>query len=330
MGQTPVPVPGRVSVMIPAYNQESFIEETIASVRAQAYPDLEIVVADDGSTDRTAEVIRRVAADDRRIVPIFAEQNGGQSVNTNRGLDRCTGEYVALLGGDDIMLPGKITLQVDFMRAHPDCGICTHDMDVFDSRTGASLYRLYERFAPKNGGVASLFTTNWLFGREVKAIPSSSMYRAACIGARRYDVRLRIVNEWLFEIDCLMESRLTWRTMPGTLGRYRVHDRQMSRSAEATDRGFEEALMVLAIAAVRYPEIARLIRDKREHVVFRHLIFGWLARAKQSAYDRQFRIEAGTARWLYMRAARLAVHSTWLVDAVRPARRFVHRLVDRA
>jgi glycosyltransferase involved in cell wall biosynthesis len=251
-------------------------------------------------------------------------------VNTNRGLDCCTGEFIALLGGDDIMLPGKIQRQVEFMRAHPECGVSTHDVEIFDTRTGATMYRLNDRFARKDGGPEVLFTTNWLFGREVKAIPSSSMYRASCIGPRRYDLRLRIVNEWLYEIDCLMASGLRWCSLPDVLVRYRVHDRQMSKSAEANELGFEEAMMVLAIAGVRYPVLARLIKRKREFIMFRHLVFEWFAEEKRSAYARQFRVEAGLLKWMYMRVARLVVHSGWLLAVSRPARRIVQRLVDRA
>ncbi len=323
-------VTGRVSVMIPAYNQEAFIADTVESVLVQSYRDIEIVVTDDGSQDTTPDMLRRLARQDARIVPMFAEKNGGQSVNTNRGLDRCSGEYIALLGGDDLMFPDKVAQQVDFMRAHPDCGVCTHDMEVFDTATGETLYRLNDRFARKDGGPEALFTTNWLFGREVKAIPSSSMYRAACIGPRRYDERLRIVNEWLHEIDCLMASGLKWRSLPDVLGRYRVHDRQMSRSAEANERGFEEAMMVLAIAGVRYPELAPLLKNKRDFIVFRHLVFDWLAVEKRPAYERQVRIEAGVWKTQYMRVARLMVRQSWLLDVSRPARRFVRWLSDRA
>jgi glycosyltransferase involved in cell wall biosynthesis len=323
-------IPGRVSVMIPAYNQEAFIEETLASVLSQSYPDLEVVVVDDGSRDETPNIIRRLAAHDRRIVAIYSDVNEGHSVNTNRGFDHCTGEFIALLGGDDVMLPGKIERQVDFMQAHPECGVSTHDVEVFDSRTGATLYRLNDRFARKDGGVEVLFTTNWLFGREVKAIPSSSMYRASCIGPRRYDLRLRIINEWLHEIDCLTASGLRWCSMPDVLVRYRVHDRQMSRSAEAGERGFEESMMVLAIAGVRYPELSGLIKNKREYIVFRHLVFGWLTEEKWSACARRFRAEAGLVKWLYMRAARLVIRSGWLIEASRPARRLVQWLFQKA
>jgi len=323
-------VAGRVSVLIPTYNHEAFIGDAITSALAQTYTDTQIVVADDGSLDGTPDIIRRLASGDSRIVPVLADTNGGISVNVNRALERCSGEYIALLGGDDLMLPEKLERQVAFLKDHPECGICTHDMDIFDSRTGNTLYRLHDRFARKDGGPEVMFTTNWFFGREIKSIPSSHILRASIVGGHRYDERLRIWNEWLHEIDCVTTSGLGWATLPEVLGRYRVHDRQTSRSAEAYNQGLEEIRVVLAIAAVRYPQLARLIKKKREFILFRHLVFDWFAEEKRSAYDRQFRVEAGHLKWLYMRVARAGVRHRWLVDAGRPAREFVRWLLHKA
>ena len=315
-----------VSVLVTTYQHAAFIDETLASVVGQDYSNLEIVVADDGSTDGAQDRIRHWAVSDRRVVPVLAATNSGLSANWNRGLEQCNGEFIAFVSGDDQMLPGRIAKQIDFMLANPACGICTHDVEIFDSTTGRTLYRLHDRFDPKSGGVETLFTTSWLFGRDVKAIPSSYMFRAAAIANHRYDPRLKIMNEWLFEIDCLARSGLEWRTLPEVLGRYRTHENQLSRSHEAVNRGFEEMMMVLAIAAARYPELALLVKKMREFIVFRHLVFGWFANNERHHFDRQFHAEAGTLKWLYMRSARFIVGQRWLLDATRPARYVLRRL----
>src|SRR5437870_2295634 len=253
-------VPGRVSVVMPAFNHVRFVADAIESVLAQDYPDLEVIVADDGSTDGTAAIVRHIADADRRVIPVLSETNRGISANHNRAIDRCTGEFIALLASDDLMLPGKLTAQVDFLNAHRDCGVCTHDMEVFDSESGKTLYRLYERFEPKIGGPEVMFTTSWLFGRQIKSIPSSHMFRASAIGRFRYPEQLRIMNEWLFEIECLVTSGLRWDSLPQMLGRYRVHQDQTSTGREASLLGFEESMQVLATAGARYPALASLIK----------------------------------------------------------------------
>lgn len=323
-------VPGRVSVVMPAFNHARFVADALQSVLAQDYPDFEVIVADDGSADGTAAIVRQIAYADKRVVPVLSEDNRGISANHNRALDRCTGEFVALLASDDLMLPGKLAAQVDFLNAHPDCGVCTHDMEVFDSESDKTLYRLYERFEPKIGGPEVMFATTWLFGRPIKSIPSSHMFRASAIGRFRYPEQLRIMNEWLFEIDCLVTSGLRWDSLPQVLGRYRVHQHQTSTSREATALGFEESMQVLAIAGARYPALARLIKGKREFILFQHLVFGWCAAERRPAFETQFRVEAGALKWLYMRAARLVVRTRWLLNASRPARRLFRALAGKA
>jgi glycosyltransferase involved in cell wall biosynthesis len=315
-----------VSVLVTTYQHAAFIDEAIASIVGQDYQHIEIVVADDGSTDGAQDRIRRWAERDARVIPLLAPVNGGLSANWNRGLDRCRGEFIAFLSGDDQMLPGRLSTQVAFMIANPACGILTHDMEIFDSATGRTLYRLYDKFLPKNGGIETVFQTNWMFGKDVKAIPSSYMFRARAVGRHRYDRRLNIMNEWLFEIDCLARTEFEWRTIPEALGRYRTHDRQLSRSEEAVHGGVEETLVCLGIAESRYPELAPLIKSTREFVVFRHLVFGWFDEADRPRFDRQFRVEAGWIKWMYMRASRLVVGKRWLMEASRPARMAIRRL----
>lgn len=98
-----------VSVIIPAYNAEETILETIHSVQAQTYQDFEILVIDDGSKDRTVEIVKEV--DDPRI-KVFTYPNGGVSVARNRGIEKSTGEFLAFIDNDDLWTPDKLELQL--------------------------------------------------------------------------------------------------------------------------------------------------------------------------------------------------------------------------
>ena len=93
-----MPHPGPlVSVLVPAYQHAAFIDEALESIVGQNYPRLEIVVADDASTDGTQDRVQRWAERDERIVPLLASSNSGLSSTWNRGLARCAGEFVAVL-----------------------------------------------------------------------------------------------------------------------------------------------------------------------------------------------------------------------------------------
>jgi glycosyltransferase involved in cell wall biosynthesis len=106
-----------VSVIIPSYEHASFVGEAIESVLSQSWHDLELLVTDDASQDGTVDVIREFK-DVRLGFEVF-DRNRGASAAINAALRRAQGEFVCFLGSDDRFLPGKVELQVGFMRANP-------------------------------------------------------------------------------------------------------------------------------------------------------------------------------------------------------------------
>ena len=108
--------------MIPAFNCGRFIGDALDSVFAQNYPALEVFVIDDGSTDDTCDAVARYGGD----VTLVRQRNAGAAVARNEGIRRARGKYVALLDADDVWLPGKLRVQIDYLEGHPDVGMsCT-------------------------------------------------------------------------------------------------------------------------------------------------------------------------------------------------------------
>lgn len=105
-----------VSIVMPAHNAQRFIEQAIRSVMAQTMEDWELLVLDDGSGDDTCAVVERLMAQDPRILLIRNEQNLGAARTRNRGLERCCGEFVALLDSDDVWYPEKLERQITLLR----------------------------------------------------------------------------------------------------------------------------------------------------------------------------------------------------------------------
>jgi teichuronic acid biosynthesis glycosyltransferase TuaG len=105
------------SIIMAAYNSEAFIGETIASVQAQTLGDWELLVADDGSTDRTAAIVATAAAEDSRIQLIRLEHNAGVARARNEALAAAQGRFIAFLDSDDLWLPQKLEHQIAFMQA---------------------------------------------------------------------------------------------------------------------------------------------------------------------------------------------------------------------
>ncbi len=107
---------GLVSIIMPNYNGERFLEETIESVLAQTYPDWELLITDDCSTDGSVALIRRFAGKDSRIRLFVQEKNGGAAEARNRSLREAKGKWIAFLDSDDLWLPEKLERQISFME----------------------------------------------------------------------------------------------------------------------------------------------------------------------------------------------------------------------
>ena len=101
-----------VSVIMPSYNCERYIETAINSVISQTFTDWELIILDDGSTDSTLQIIERLADSDERIISAPNEKNMGVARTRNRGLDICRGKYIAFLDSDDVWRADKLKMQI--------------------------------------------------------------------------------------------------------------------------------------------------------------------------------------------------------------------------
>ena len=118
----------RVSVIIPTYNRPKWLLETIESVLGQTYPDIEIIVVNDGSTDNTEQILEPYMG---RIDYIY-KKNGGPGSAVNAGIMAATGDYISRVDDDDLLLPEKIELQVEMFEQEPSLGLVSSDHYVMD------------------------------------------------------------------------------------------------------------------------------------------------------------------------------------------------------
>jgi glycosyltransferase involved in cell wall biosynthesis len=106
----------KVSVIVSTYNGERYVKETIASLLAQTFVDLELIVSDDGSTDRTNAILRSFK--DKRLIVVESDQNRGIAESQNRAISLARGEYIALQDHDDLSLPDRLGHQLAFLEGH--------------------------------------------------------------------------------------------------------------------------------------------------------------------------------------------------------------------
>ena len=106
-----------------AYNSEAYVGEAVASVLAQTYQNWELIVVDDASTDRTAEIVEEFAEKDARIRLLRNERNLGPAASRNRSIATARGEFAAILDNDDIARPERIALSVAALRDRSELGL---------------------------------------------------------------------------------------------------------------------------------------------------------------------------------------------------------------
>lgn len=172
-----------VSVIVPAYNRASLLGEAIASVLAQSFADFEILIVDDGSTDDTERVVHEFV--DSRII-YLKQENKGRSCARNAALDISRGRFIAFLDSDDLYLPGKLAMQVEYLDSHPHIDMlytsayCIDSSgNVLDERYSASvsgrIYRSIAFFRPVTITLPTVMARRELFDKVGKF--DENMYR---------------------------------------------------------------------------------------------------------------------------------------------------------
>jgi len=252
-----------VSVCFIAYNHVQFVGAALKSVIEQDYPNLEVVIADDGSTDGTGDIVQSFVANHSEqlvlLPPRYNQGIAGIVSNYNRALMKCRGKYIAFLEGDDVFLLGKIAKQVQRLEADERRVLCGNDVEVFDSMTDKRLYLMSEVARMRRGRGADLVVRH-----NVPFTTVSMMIRATAIPKHGFDDRLRIVLDWKFWIDCLAPGG-HFGYVDGVLARYRRHATNITKLHFPTRQ--DDEFVTLALVESRYPHLVASCRYSRARVL---------------------------------------------------------------
>jgi glycosyltransferase involved in cell wall biosynthesis len=272
-------VPPRVSVVIPAFENERYIRDTVASVLAQTYRDFELVVADHGSTDRTWEVLQQFAADGR-VRLLRTPAGGGAERNWNRVTDAARGELVKLVCGDDLLAPGALAAQVAAFDRHGDGVVMVASArDIVDA-SGRPVVRGHGL-----GGLSGRVPGREAIRRSV--LRGANIFgEPCCVLVRR--TTLAEVGGWHgdpgFMIDQATYCRVLLRgdlaTAPGSLAAFRLSStqwsvslaRQQARSAAEMHRQIARlAPGMLSPREVRTGNARAMVRELQRRLVYAYL-----------------------------------------------------------
>lgn len=214
-----------VSVVMPAYNSEAYIESAIRSVQKQTVEDWELLVLEDGSKDSTPEIVAKLAAEDPRIRLLPNEQNMGPARTRNRGMDLCTGQYIAFLDSDDIWYPDKLEKQLALAEQYnADIIYCSYAIVDAQGNLRSADFIVPPQADLKYMLVKSVFSC------------STAMLRRSSVGEIRFPVDF-YHEDYAFWLD-LLQHGLVARGATEVLAAYRVSEnsRASNKLASAVRR----------------------------------------------------------------------------------------------
>ena len=241
-----------VSVAVITYNQDKFIRECLDSILNQEYPNFEIIVADDCSNDNTFKILEEyVNKYPNKVKILKSEKNNGITSNSNLAYFGCSGKYISWIGGDDLMLPNKLIKQVEFMENNPLCSISYHNLDVFESSTGQTIY---------------YFNKKQKFSGNIKTLIQKGCFNGACSNMTRvshnpkngFNESLPVASDWLFWIETLDKGG-TINYLNEVLGKYRRHENNVTKKSEIITQNEIDHLNTCNILIAKYPSLLKSI-----------------------------------------------------------------------
>lgn len=234
-----------VSVITPAYNRASFLDETIMSVINQDYPNLEYIVLDDGSSDNTLDVIQKY----ENSLKWFSHENMGETKTVNKGISLSKGDIVAVVNSDDPLLPGAVSTAVGILLKHPDA---------------LAAYPDWREIAPDSRFIKEINLPDYDIQKMISTFhvgmgPGTFIRRKAfdLVGYR--DEQFKYAGDLEFWFRLAMHGRLVH--IPKVLATHRTHPDSLSVFSKGGDMAAE--LVRLAEKIFSYPELPPDIQTLR-------------------------------------------------------------------
>jgi hypothetical protein len=221
----------KVSIVIPAYNAMTYLPDTLASVFQQTFSDFEVLLVDDGSTDRLQTWVAQTVFD--RRVKLISQPNQGLSAARNTGITHSQSEYIAFLDADDLWHPTKLAQQVQWLDAHPPIGLIynqTAQIDSAGTPTGRVLgTEIAGNILPQ------------MLQRNIIDCPSSVVVRGQCFDrVGLFDRTLRSVEDWDMWIRIAAIYPVAVICQP--LVYYRQHPSNMSKNWRVMEQSFDRVI----------------------------------------------------------------------------------------
>lgn len=222
-----------VSIIIPCYNYGWLLAETLESVIAQTYPNWECIIIDDGSTDTTSAVAQEYQSRDKRFWYIH-QANAGMSAARNRGLRMATGDFVQFLDADDLLVPTKLQVQIEYLRAESDADLVYGDVRYFRHGAPTIHSRSFNMendawmVEVQNHGEALL---NAVVEKNIMVMNAPLIRMGLLRRIGYFSEGLRAMEDWEFWVRCALGgTRFRYDATPDAWSLVRVHPTSTSQN----------------------------------------------------------------------------------------------------
>jgi glycosyltransferase involved in cell wall biosynthesis len=221
-----------ISVVMPVYNAAAYLAEATSSVLAQTFGDFELIIVNDGSTDRSPRILEEFAANDSRI-KLISRPNTGIVGALNDGLAQARGEFIARMDGDDISSPQRFQAQIDYLRANPDCialGTRVIGVDPY----GCELFRSEHKLNHDSIDAELLNGVGWAIVHPTAMIRHLAIEK---LGGYRHEF------QWVEDLDLFLRLAERGRVanLPDYLLSYRQHTESVNRTRAAEQARLADA-----------------------------------------------------------------------------------------
>jgi glycosyltransferase involved in cell wall biosynthesis len=203
-----------VSVVMPVFNVENYIEDSIKSILNQTFTDFEFIIIDDGSTDKSQDIINIWSEKDHRI-KVFTQSNKGRPYTRNRGLELATADLIAIMDSDDTSLPQRLELQYNYMNTHTDVVALGGQVDAICMK-GLDLYTTSFPLSHKEIESALLNDDGAQFCQ-----PCTMIRKGVAIDVGGYDESYRVGEDTDLFLRMALKGKLA--NLPNILLKYRKH-----------------------------------------------------------------------------------------------------------
>ncbi|MCC3155280.1 glycosyltransferase [Hymenobacter sp. BT770] len=211
-----------VTVIMPVFNSELYIEEAINSIINQSYKNFEFLIFDDGSTDNSLALIKKYK--DKRLTVFHHSVNTGYVRHLNEGLKLAKGDFIARMDADDIAKPDRLQKQLSYLITNPDVGVCGSQVELFGDR-------LDKMMVPKDHESIRIALMSYcpiwhptVMIRKSLMAENNSNYNTAFLYAEDYDLWTQLIN------------RTRFHNLDEMLLKYRIHNQQVSSTKKSIQR----------------------------------------------------------------------------------------------